>query len=137
MSPAPAHRSAIASAASVPLERRLHRRYPISLKVQYKLLKRQRVLRTGDGISSNISSGGIAFEADTLLPSGSLIEVSVNWPLALDHSCPLQLKILGHVVRSGAKESAVKTDRYEFRTTGSRSFQKVSPLTMSVPSSRE
>lgn len=127
MSPAPSVRSAFASADTMSVERRFHRRYPISLNVQYKLLKRHKVIHAGGGTSNDISSGGIAFEADAVLPPGCMIELSVNWPFALDNSCPLQLKIRGHVVRSRAKQAAVKTDRYEFRTTGSRSFQKISP----------
>ena len=124
MSPAPAYKPASASAGQKHFDRRASRRYPINLELHYKLLKRQKVLHAGGGTSSNISSGGVLFEADRVLLPGSSIELSLAWPLTLGNTCPLQLKILGQVVRTNSNTVAVKINRYEFRTAGSRLLQR-------------
>lgn len=109
---------AVAPAAVSPAERRSKRRYPISLDVHYKVLKHRRVERFGSGRTLNISSGGILFEADGVLPASGPIELALNWPFLLHGSCNLKLVIRGRIVRSEAKSVAVRAEFHEFRTTG-------------------
>jgi hypothetical protein len=96
-------------------DRRLHRRYPIELDCECKL---QGTKWVGRGTTLNISSGGVALETDQGLSIHSRVEVSIHWPYMLDDRCPLRLRIIGRVVRIDGKSSAVRTEHYEFRTTG-------------------
>ena len=105
-------------------ERRIKRRFVIDQEVKYKMLYGQRIAETGVGRTVNISSGGVWFSTENMLTSGMPIELSMNWPVLLNDSCPMKLMIYGCVVRSNEKGAAVAIERYEFRTQGSRAFQQ-------------
>ena len=98
--------------------RRIKRRFRIEQDVRYKMLYGQRVAETGSGKTTNISSGGVCFTTDNMLSIGIPVELSMNWPVLLNQSCPLKLMIYGCVVRSSDEGSAVAIERYEFRTQG-------------------
>jgi len=104
-------------------ERRTKRRFQIEQEVRYKMLYGQRIAETGTGRTVNISSGGVWFTTESLLTAGMPVELSMNWPVLLNDSCPMKLMIYGCVIRSSDKGAAVAIERYEFRTQGSRSFQ--------------
>jgi hypothetical protein len=99
-------------------DRRLKCRFRIEQDVRYKMLYGQRFSETGSGKTTNISSGGVCFTTDNMLSIGVLVELSMNWPVLLNQSCPLKLMIYGCVVRSTDKGSAVMIERHEFRTQG-------------------
>ena len=113
-------------------ERRVKRRFRIDQEVRYKMLYGQRIAETGVGRTMNISSGGVWFTSENMLTSGMPVELSMNWPVLLNDSCPMKLMIYGCVVRSSEKGAAVAIERYEFRTQGSRTFQPTAaaPLDM-------
>ena len=106
-------------------ERRMKRRFQIEQEVRYKMLYGQRIAETGTGKSLNISSSGVWFTTENMLTIGMPVELSMNWPVLLNDSCPMKLMIYGCIVRSNEKGAAVAIERYEFRTQG-RSFQQPS-----------
>src|ERR1700681_4014625 len=95
------------------LDQRLHRRYPIALKVEYKLLNKGQVERLGSGSTVNISSGGIFFEPDEPLPAQGRIELVLEWPFLLERVCALKLVMRGRIVRSGPAGIAVEATQHE------------------------
>jgi hypothetical protein len=99
-------------------DRRAKRRYPIDLPAEYKIVKNYLVIGKGSGKSLDLSSKGIAFAPAEPLKIGSYLELSVSWPVLLNQSCPLKLVVSGRVVRSDARGTAMRLDRYEFRTQG-------------------
>jgi len=105
-------------------ERRTKRRFVIEQDVRYKMLYGQRIAETGTGKTRNISSGGVWFSTETMLTPGMPVELSMNWPVLLNDSCPMKLMIYGCIIRSSDKGAAVAIERYEFRTQGSRTFQQ-------------
>jgi hypothetical protein len=121
MSPAPALAPKVRVLESHHVDQRLNRRYPITLEIEYKLLRKGRIERLGLGRTLNVSSGGVLFEANESLPAGSSIEILMRWPFLLEGVCPLKLVIHGSVVRSDSKRIAVRTKHHEFRTAGARS----------------
>jgi hypothetical protein len=104
-------------------DQRLHRRYPITLKVEYKLINKGRVERVGTGQTINISSGGIFFEPDTPLPANGPIELVLDWPFLLDKVCGLKLVMRGRIVRRDSNGIAIEARQHEFRTSGARSLR--------------
>lgn len=104
-------------------ERRTSYRYPIELDLWYKVLKTGGDSRQGQGKTFDISSGGVSFAAGAKLPPDSEVELSIHWPYLLEHTCPLKLVVVGHVVRSEGERNAIRTDRYEFRLRGGRPGQ--------------
>jgi hypothetical protein len=106
---------------SIPLggvERRAKRRFPIDRDVKYKVLRGDRIAEFGSGKTLNVSSSGICFTTETVLPLAAPIELSMSWPALLNDSCPMKLTIHGSVVRSDAHGTVVTVERYEFRTQG-------------------
>jgi len=105
-----------ALAADRPAERRSHSRYGVELDLHYKLLWRQRVRDEGTGKTCDLSTGGIFFRADRSLPKGWPVELAIDWPMRLDGICPLQLRVMGKIVRSSETGTAVKITHHEFCT---------------------
>jgi hypothetical protein len=105
-------------------DKRVKRRFPVQQEVRYKMLFGQRIAETGTGRTTNISSSGIWFSTTGMLTAGMPIELSMNWPVLLNDTCPMKLMIYGCVVRSTERGAAVAIERYEFRTQGARAFQQ-------------
>jgi PilZ domain len=97
-------------------DRRGKRRFSIARELRFKVLDSPRGSLTGIGNTVDISSGGIAFETVTSLAPGSLIEMSISWPVLLDQTCLMRLVVLGRVVRTRRQVVACTVDKYEFRT---------------------
>ena len=63
MSTAPIAARTTGRSKKVSSEQRSHRRYPIELEVEYRLLAKGRSEQVGSGKTRNISSGGMLFDA--------------------------------------------------------------------------
>ena len=99
-------------------ERRKCRRYGIDLDLRWKLIRRRRLLESGVGHTVDLSSSGILFNGDRLLPIGLDVELSISWPVLLSNAVPMQLIVYGQVVRSTQDCTAVVMVQHEFRTAG-------------------
>lgn len=99
-------------------DRREDRRYGIHLDVNWKLIRRRRVLDTGSGKTLDLSSGGLLFDPGRHLPEGLNVELSITWPVLLHNVAPLNLVVSGRIVRANGRQVAVRTVQHEFRTTG-------------------
>jgi hypothetical protein len=86
----------------------------------YRVVHSKRESMSGSGTTLNISSEGILFTTEDMLPVGRTVELSVNWPARLDGTCALKFVALGRVVRSEATQAVVRIERYQFRTRGAR-----------------
>jgi len=98
-------------------DRRASTRFPLTLEVRYAVWDGTRApRRAGSGRTVDVSSGGIRFSADTLLPIGVRLDVAMNWPVLLDAGVQLQLVASGVVIRALEGETVLQINRYEFRT---------------------
>jgi len=86
------------------------------MSLRYKISANHDV-REGSGKTCDLSTGGVFFSADQIMPKLD-VELWIDWPFLLENVCPLYLKISGYVVRNCETGSAVKIRRYEFRTRG-------------------
>jgi hypothetical protein len=105
---------------SIPGDRRANRRYAVALKLRYTVIRGKRVLDTGNGITIDMSSGGISFTCDRVLQRGAVAELHIEWPFLLQNAHRLKLVIAGRIVRSGAREAVVRSSRHEFHVTGAQ-----------------
>jgi len=122
MLPAPALKRT-AGSAEYRKDPRLHPRYPISLDLQYKILKGRHVEHFGDGRTLNISSGGVLFETSNFPDLETCfeherVELAMEWPLLLRKMCAMKLVVRGHIVRRDSGKLALKIEQHEFRTAG-------------------
>src|SRR5437899_2489657 len=95
-------------------ERRLHRRYPVAVRLKFHVLHGMQITETGSGQTLNISSGGILFESWSAPPPGLAIDLSILWPSSL-HSRGIWLRAAGHTVRTQDHYSAVWILSHDFR----------------------
>jgi hypothetical protein len=114
-------------------DRRHDRRYDIGLELRWKLIHRRKVLETGVGRTIDLSSGGILFDAGRDLPVGLNVELSVSWPVLLHNVAPLQLVVLGRIVRLEGQHVALRITQYEFRTMASAPDRRESQSRMRSP----
>src|ERR1017187_7982477 len=99
-------------------DRRRDKRYELNLELRWKLIKRRRVLDSGEGRTVDLSSGGILFDSGRPLPAGLNVELSVTWPVMLHNVAPLQLVVYGKIVRSVGRRTAIRMVQHELRTLG-------------------
>lgn len=88
-------------------ERRQRSRYSLKLAVRFG---------SSEGTIVNMSSGGVLIASNNQPPVGELVEMRIEWPSLLDRRIPLQLIVLGRILRRGPSRFAAALERYEFRT---------------------
>jgi hypothetical protein len=97
-------------------DRRSDRRYDLKLDLRWRLIRRRRLLDTGSGISVDLSSGGVLFDAGRPMPVGLNIELAISWPVLLYDTAPLRLFVAGRIVRTFGTCAAIQMVQHEFRT---------------------
>ncbi len=97
-------------------ERRRKTRFPMRRELRYKWVKQGIGAEAGHGETVDIASGGVSFATERPVPAGAYVELSISWPVLLDHSCPMRLNVFGRVIRAEAGRCACTIEKYEFRT---------------------
>ena len=99
-------------------ERRSSGRFPIEEQLCYRVLDQWGGQLDGSGTTVDMARGGIRFQSSAPPSQGRLLEVSVNWPVALEGTCPLKLVAVGRVVRSHGDIAVLRIEKYQFKTRG-------------------
>jgi hypothetical protein len=98
--------------------RRNSLRMDIEREVHYRVLSRKNGEAAAIGKTLNISSSGVLFTTDQVIPPGRNVELSINWPVQLNSKCALKLMARGRVVRFENGRAALEILQHEFRTRG-------------------
>lgn len=106
------------------MERRLKVRYPVRLQARYRSLNHRDQI-SGVGLTVNMSSSGLLVTCQHSVPSGSQMEVLMDWPSLLNSTVPLQLVTSGRVIRSDPSSFVIEFARYQFRTLRSKPLEAV------------
>jgi hypothetical protein len=106
--------SVIEQLQTVLSERRAGERFGIERPVRYRFLDAN--YGHGEGATLDISRRGMCFTTGVEAPLGLRVQVSVDWPVALEDKVPLQLVARGRVVWSEDGRSGMIIEKYEFRT---------------------
>ncbi len=102
--------------ATEPSERRRAVRFPADSSVHFRRLGRGKSGETVTGQAIDISSHGIRFLTEEPLTPGTRLLLSVDWPVRLGETCPLQLVTRSRVVRYGGGVAAARFENWEFHT---------------------
>lgn len=105
------------------VERRSKVRFPVRLKVRYRCLDHHR-FAAGEGQTLDMSSSSLLVMCRQAVEPGSRVEVVIDWPSQLDFRIPLQLIVIGRVVRAGGGTFAVEFAQHQFRTARSKPLRK-------------
>ncbi len=97
------------------MERRQTQRFPMESQIQFKS-ERSRTALIGYGTTVNMSRQGVLFITDQSLPAGEPVTLEVGWPVLLDAAVPLKLVTRGRVVWCENSHTAVRCDKWDFRT---------------------
>ena len=100
---------------SIKGDRRLQRRYPVELDLEYRVTHGGKVVSSGSGRTANMSSGGLLFRAMGEAPNGRSVELSIRWPAVLGNEPFLELCVFGRIVRNDSNGIAVLMSRYNFQ----------------------
>jgi hypothetical protein len=103
-------------------DRRTKSRFEMHRELRYKVTGEGMPSATGTGQTLNMSSTGVAFGTEHRIEVGAFVELSINWPVLLNASCPMRLIVFGRVLRSQGSHAVCSIDKYEFRTAP-RTFQ--------------
>ena len=95
--------------------------YPICLDLLYRLLQGDRVVTSGTGRTTHVSSSRVLFTSERGLPAGELIELAVTWPVRLGSKVGLNLYLVGRTVGTEDNHTVVDISHYEFRTRAAES----------------
>jgi len=104
---------------SLSSERRMRTRYPVRLNVRYRSLN-PRGHCAGEGGTIDMSSASISIRCRHDLVVGDHAEILVDWPSLLDSRIPLQLVVVGDVVRTEPQTFVVRISQHQFRTARSK-----------------
>ncbi len=97
-------------------DRRSSKRFSLRLAVKCRGIERRFPGRIVNGECVNISSKGLLFTTPESFPPGQLLEASIDWPILLDDCVRLTLVVEGVVVRRADAQTAMRIDKYEFKT---------------------
>ena len=71
----------------------------MQLELRWRLISRKRTTETCVGRTIDVSRGGVLFKNGRQPPVGVNAKVAIDWPARLDNGEPMQLIVLGRVVR--------------------------------------
>jgi hypothetical protein len=104
-------------------EQRTANRYTITLDVSFRWSEGDRTCQ-GAGLTKELSQNSVRLLTDEPMLKGTKMELRISWPVPLQSVYPLELLVRGVVVRSGDGFTVVGVSNYEFRTSGSFSFDQ-------------
>ena len=70
--------------------------------------------QVGRGRTIDMSSSGISFTTESLLPGGTEVTLHVTWPVHLEDNVLVELRAVGKVTRADATKAAIQTDSMSF-----------------------
>jgi len=96
-------------------ERRVSERFPIRMNFSYRLSSKGQVSALeASGCVVDISSTGILFSPGLSHPRDAVMVLSIDWPARRDKAPPIRLSVLGMVVRSDDRGTAIRILRHGF-----------------------
>lgn len=117
-------------------DRRTNARFPCRLAVSYHTLEHPFISGQATSETLNISSKGLLFTCGDPLQPGQLVQVSVDWPARLENQVPLKLVAEGRIVRNSEGQTAMRIDKYEFRTRKIKAESVAGDAGKKLPASR-
>jgi hypothetical protein len=114
-------------------DRRFHRRYPITAELEYRAVGEDGRAVQGSGRCLNLSTGGVLFETGEPLEAGMRVELAIAWPVRLNDSLALNLRVSGRISRSSGTSHGVRIREHEFCLRGR--YRVAGPRFQTLPAS--
>jgi hypothetical protein len=95
-------------------DRRRSQRLSIPLKLQFTIRKHGKVIGGGEGKIQDVSRSGIFFESNIVVPPGSVLRLTVDWPIRFQNKTRVDWIVDAVVVRSTLSGMAISIMRQRF-----------------------
>jgi c-di-GMP-binding flagellar brake protein YcgR len=105
-------RELVASSPPEGAERRAAPRVSIDCSVRYET--HAEPSRNGRGHTIDMSSTGVAFTTESLLPKDTEVTLHLTWPVRLKGDIAVQLSVHGKVIRAAQTKAALQLDAMSF-----------------------
>jgi hypothetical protein len=89
-------------------------RLPIQLALRYRVIVGQRIAQMGTGRTCDISRTGVLFEPESMLDTGSSVELFIDWPAPYHGKEPMALLVRGTIIRFEDNRAALKVLYHDF-----------------------
>jgi hypothetical protein len=89
----------------------------VSVELNYCVIKRGQIVKTGSGKTVDLSSIGVSFESRHTLPPGANIELELSWPAVNGNGSSIKLSAAGTIIRGEGCLMVARMSQPEFRTT--------------------
>lgn len=109
-------------AFQAPRDQRAPLHFPIERELRFRTTGKRDLL-AGSGTTIEIGSKRILFRTEQPPTSGRRVEMSISWPVQLDHKCALKLIASGTIMRAESGLVDVSIEHYEFRTLGAHGLR--------------
>jgi hypothetical protein len=93
-------------------ERRAAMRVRLECPSRYETLSGPK--QVGSGHTIDVSSTGIAFTTETLLPADAKLTLLIRWPVRLEGDVPIELHAAGRIARTEATRAALAVENISF-----------------------
>lgn len=103
------------------IDNRTNQRF--DLRLPFELVRAGNRVSYAQGMTLNLSSSGVLFEADQTLAVGEIIEYLITLPTGQHPSEDVRLRCMGKVIRSHERYAAATMERYEFLRTRPAAFE--------------
>jgi len=94
------------------IERRTAERVRIECAIRYEVYSDRK--RIGEGHTIDMSTSGISFTTQSLLPENARVIVYVRWPIRLEENVPVELRAAGRLVRVESVKAAMQVEETTF-----------------------
>ena len=81
-------------------DRRRGQRLSLHLGLQFTIREHGTVIGTGEGKIRDVSRSGIFFESSTIVPPGSVLQLTVDWPVRFQNKTRVDWIVDAVVVRN-------------------------------------
>lgn len=98
-----------------PAERRRSPRFAVQEQLCYSIVEGQNIIAVGTGVTTDLSSSGVAFTTQQSLKPGTFVELSIKWPNKAGGVPTILVGISGRIVRADAGIAACAISQYEYR----------------------
>ena len=104
-------------------DRRSGRRFPLRMSVAYRVFLNyeRQVLGQGKSHTVDMSRTGVLLRTRGAYPAGASAELLIEWPVPSGDATPVQLRIVGTVVRNDEHGMVIEILRHGFQGRASRS----------------
>ena len=118
-------------------DRRECSRYPLELKVRYRLIRGMRTTWSGVGHTTDFNRRAIRFVTPRKLPLDHRVELLIDWPVRFAEMYPMELCVAATIVRSEEGIAVARMTSWQFRVAANAAESECEAVEASLEPARD